>query len=160
MPCSTLSLSWDQIKMTTQQSSRLHYYHYFTLGLPKCAKNKSPHIFILVPQAWTVHTMQVGSMDSCWWCQMLNPPSACLGRRFISPFLASQPTAASHFSYWLKEWNPKRSSAVVAHLDLRLDMLCILRCFSAHHYYKEYLSELLLPFRLPNSLAILLDYLS
>lgn len=99
--------------------------------------NKSPHVFILVLPALTVHRMQVRSMDWFYWCQVLNPPSACFSRRFISSVLSEPaPTAASYFCHWLREWNPA-SSAVGAHLDLRLDTLCILRCFSAHHYYKE-----------------------
>lgn len=122
-----------------------------------CQEQILPHLYISTTSLDCSHN--AGWVHGFMLVMPNAEPTICMPQQKIHQpiFSESIPTAASHFSYWLKEWNPKRSSAVVAHLDLRLDMLCILRCFSAHHYYKEYLSELLLPFRLPNSLAILLE---
>ena len=43
---------------------------------PKVCQEMIPYTVLPPPPEWTVDTMQSGSMDSCWWHQILNITSA------------------------------------------------------------------------------------
>ena len=88
-----------------------------------CQENL-PHTITPLPPTWTVDTMQVGSMDSCCWCQILTLPSVCFRNwdssdqatffqsstvQLLSPLQPQLPVLG-----WRK-WNPTWFSAVVAH---------------------------------------------
>lgn len=103
-----------------------------------------------LPSDWTVDTRQVGPMASCCWHQILTPPSARCSRNTDLSKSSAEFSPCSRcslrFLFWQAWMEPDVVFCCYSSSASRFDVLCVLRCFSAHHSW--WLSEVLYPFRL------------